>query len=300
MNGEEPRNAQYASSPPLPPYLARHIKLGFGAEDINALLVSIESSQNSQPSQTVHLPAELLLHILEYVPVDYVLDWRFVCRGFRDAIDGRILYHHLQRTELIGFMGARDAYPMSQMTDEEYEEAHLLRANFHHLECSHDEVSSTQQARPIWDASYAVFRINDDWYQTFWEIGGAALQNGDTIEDADPIWWVTFEKLQLWHPEAGFGTLRWCIKLDHVVLDLDIPLEATRKALDVHIDLRTKTIRVGWKAMLGRCLKTETALRRLMEQVSPSSDAVAARTNMRARRKRQNSHTVMPKTAFVP
>jgi hypothetical protein len=62
--------------------------MGFNEDDVAALIGAIESSQN--PASSVeHLPAEILLHILEYVPVDHILDWRFVCRGFRDAIDGR-------------------------------------------------------------------------------------------------------------------------------------------------------------------------------------------------------------------
>jgi hypothetical protein len=96
-------------------YISRHLRLGFDSNDVAALINSIDSSQDSGPSLLPHLPAEILFHILEFVAIDYVLTWRLVCRGFRDAIDGPVMYAHLQQAELIGYLGPRHQYPLNQL-----------------------------------------------------------------------------------------------------------------------------------------------------------------------------------------
>lgn len=254
---------------PLPSYLARHVNLGFNSADIAALVSSIDSSQRSHFSSAPHLPAELVLQIVEHVPIDHVLDFRLVCRGFRDAIDGRVLFQYLQRTQLIGYMGSKHSRHMEGLDDEQYEQIHLLIARFHYIEHTGEKEDGTSFLRPIWSGTHAVFHIEDDWFQSFRQIGGAAARGGDTIEDADTRWLNTLDRLELRRAEEGFGTLRWCIKLDHSVLDMDFPLEIGRNTFDIDVRLHTRTLRVGWKDMLVQALKTERALRRMMEEVSP-------------------------------
>ncbi|KAF1834713.1 hypothetical protein BDW02DRAFT_579392 [Decorospora gaudefroyi] len=253
------------SDAPLPSYLRRHVHLGFNQEDVAALLSSIESSQSSSTCTLAHLPAELLLQILEYVPVDYILDWRLVCRGFRDAIDGRVLYHHLRRTELVGYMGARDSRPMEFLDDSDYESIHLLRARFQRVERITEPASDTERSNPVWNGAKGVFKIDDEWFRAFHHVGGAAAGPGDTIEDADPRWLNTLDRLELHRPEEGFGTLRWCIRLDHAVLDLDFPVEGGRTHFGFDPNLHTGLVTIEWRGMLLRFLKTERALRRLLD-----------------------------------
>jgi hypothetical protein len=262
---------------PLPSYLRRHVQLGFNEDDVAALLSSIDSSQGSSTSTLAHLPAELLLQILEYVPVDHVLDWRLVCRGFREAIDGRVLYHHLQRTELVGYMGSRHSRPMETLVDSDYEVIHLLEARFQHIEKPIEDATDTGRPKPIWSGTHAVFKIADEWFREFREVGGAASRDGNTIQDADTQWFNTLDRLELRRTEEGFGTLRWCIKLDHAVLDLDFPVETGRKHFDVDVNLNTGLVRVAWKDMLLGFLKTERALRRMMNEVRiPSRTSLAS------------------------
>jgi hypothetical protein len=242
-------------SSPLPQWLARHVGVGFDQDDVAALVDSIDCSQTSP---FPHLPAELLLQILEHVPVDYLLDWRIVCRSFRDAIDGRILYHHLRRTQLIGYVGTQETYPLSRLEDAQYERIHLLRANFRGMAGPR----STRGA--LWANTHAVFDMDTDWFDALAEIGGTAGRHGDAIEDADPRWLDLLDRLELPLADEPYGTLRWCFKLDHAVFDLDIPLFG-RTLFDVHVSFRRRTIRVAWKDMLMRLLKTERALRRIME-----------------------------------
>ncbi|EUC47298.1 hypothetical protein COCMIDRAFT_90542 [Bipolaris oryzae ATCC 44560] len=267
----------------LPLYLRRHVNLGFDNDDVTALLSSIDSSQarnaSSQRTTTTsttatspaipalaQLPAELLLQIVEHVPVDYLLDWRLVCRGFRDAIDGQVLYHCLRRTRLLGYMGSRHSRAMEPLDDDEdYAAIHLLEARFERIETG---ASDDHQAagKPIWSGSHAVFRVDDEWYRQFHRVGGAQDRQGDTIDDADARWSRTLDRLELRRPEEGFGTLRWCIRLDHAVLDLDFPAEADRLHFDVRVDLATRCVRVAWKDMLVRFLKTERALRLMLDE----------------------------------
>lgn len=256
----------------LPPYLRRHVQVGFNHDDITALLSSIESSQAASSSATrlALLPTEILLHILEYVPVDHLLDWRLVCRGFRDAIDGQVLYRQLRRTKLVGYMGPRHERPMDTLSDTEYEKIHLVHARFQRVEKSPEQETATGPRAtntPVWSHKYAVFSIDDAWYSDFHRIGGAAARQGDTIEDADAQWMITLDQLELCRPEDGFGTLRWCIWLDDAVLDLDFPVEDGRMHFDVDVNLNQRRIRVAWKDMLFRFLKTERALRMLLDEV---------------------------------
>ncbi|KAL6709158.1 hypothetical protein ACN47E_001974 [Coniothyrium glycines] len=240
--------------------LSRHTKIGFDANDIAALLNAIDSSQDaSSPS---HLPAEILLVILEYVPVDYILDWRQVCRGFRDAIDGRILYHHLRRVELIGYMGPRHARPMEHLNDEQYEEIHFLRARFATID---EPQRGAQSSGPVWRKSHATFHIDEGWYKAFRTLSGAAARVGHTVEAADTIWLPILDRLELRREEEGFGTLRWCLRLDHAVLDLDYPVEKGRGTFDVAVNLHKGTVWVAWRKMLVSFLKTERALRKKLE-----------------------------------
>jgi hypothetical protein len=267
-----PRSDNNDDDAPLPSYLARHIHLGFSHDDVAALITSIDSSQDrsastNKTSTLAHLPAELLLQILEHVPVDYVLDWRLVCRGFRDAIDGRVLYRCLQRTELVGYLGSRHARPMEELDEEQYEAVHMLEARFQHVEWNTAPAMGT--SRPVWSGTHAVFKIAEDWYRAFRQIGGAEARGGHAIDDADPQWDNVLDRLELQRSEEGFGTLRWCIRLDHAVLDLDFPCEKGRLHFDVDVNLHTGLIRVAWKDMLVRFLKTERALRILLERVRP-------------------------------
>lgn len=259
----------HGNNTPIPSYLANHIGLGFNGDDIAALISSIDSSQVAHTSNVLHLPAEILLHILEHVPVDYILDWRLICRGFRDAIDGRILYHHLRRTTLIGYMGPRHSLRnIPDLEDEEYEKIHLLRARF--LQMSKRGTAhqpSLESQRFIWNEQYAIFQIDDEWSQDFQRIGGEADRTESVFLDSDPKWFDILDKLELQKSEEGFGTLRWCMHVDQAVLDLDFGLELGRRNFYIEISLPRGTITVAWKDMLFRFLKTERALRITMEEV---------------------------------
>jgi hypothetical protein len=169
---------------------------------------------------------------------------------------------------LVGYMGSRHSRPMESLDDSDYEAIHLLEARFKHVEKPTEDALDTSRPKPIWSGTHAVFTIQNEWFREFREIGGAASRDGHTVQDADAQWFNTLDRLELRRPEEGFGALRWCIRLDHAVLDLDFPVETGRTHFDIDVNLHTGLIRVAWKDMLLRFLKTERALRRMMDEVT--------------------------------
>lgn len=249
---------------PLPPYLARHMNLGFDSDDVNALITSIDSSQKSLPrswSAPVSLPAEILLEILEHVPVDYILDWRLVCRGFRTAIDGRIMYQYLQRAELICYAGTIGTGLMERISDEDYDRLCLMRLRFQGMKESGNYGTPGAPARkPAWNNSHAVFRMDEDWLREF---SDACRLN--TFYGMDL--WLYIERRLIWMLVGhGLGELQWCIRLDHAVLDLKYPLHDGHVPDKFDFDLDGWGIVIAWDDMLRGFLKTEAALRRLIGQ----------------------------------
>ncbi|PSN59381.1 hypothetical protein BS50DRAFT_230617 [Corynespora cassiicola Philippines] len=251
---------------PLPPFLFRHATLGFDATDVTALITAISSSQNHDASpRNPHLPAEILLNILEYVPVPYILNWRLVCRGFHDAIGGRILYEFLKRAEVIGYLGSRSKYPLDIIKSEDYDDIYLLRARFSHLEDEHASTSRRTNAK--WGATHAVFEINDKWFEYFAQIGGSVQR-----EERSHGWAEIMFDLELGadEEEGQYGTLRWCMRVDKAVLDLGFTARDSVNGI-FQVDLEARTVRMEWKQALFDFLKTETALQKLLHSKRKSA-----------------------------
>ena len=254
----EPDNA------PPPSWLAKHLNVDWSSDDIDVLLTSIDASQSSATPTTPHLPAELLILILEYVPVAYILDWRLVCRGFRDAIDGPILYHHVQRSRLMGYLGSRNSPMMSRMNDSEYEALHLVPALFQSLGKARigAERHRQHQPSPIWRNTYATFKMVYGWWCVHENHNHEGFPNRAEL----------LSQVTLCRIDQGYGTLSWVICLDTAVFDVDIPLDASKRTFEVDVDIvDSKTVLVEWKPMMFQFLKNERALRRLMEKKSDSS-----------------------------
>ncbi|KAF2703500.1 hypothetical protein K504DRAFT_392336 [Pleomassaria siparia CBS 279.74] len=245
---------------PLPSYLARHVPLGFDSDDVATLINAIDSSQmrGSQstptPPHLPHLPAEILLHILDHIPIHYLLDWRRVCRGFRDAIDGPVLYQHLQRTELIGYIGPQRT-DSRNLSDEDYQQLYLLRARFL---CVIDDNGTRprdpKQAGVKWSSRYATFNNEDGWFQKLEELSrhDAQLKQG-ILGDLNPI--------SAFHE---FGTLQWCIKLDNAVLDVELPIQKEGLYLALNSESGVR-IRLLWRDALLALLKSEAKMRKMLE-----------------------------------
>lgn len=243
----------------IPAWLAEHLTVDWNSDDVDALLTSIDSSQNSQAPAFPHLPAELLLLILEHVPVAHVLDWRLVCRGFRDAIDGPILFHQLQRLQLIGYLGPRSLPDLKTLGQHAYEKLHLMPTQFTSMDGTPSLPGTQQGSSPPWASTHAVFKMRHAWFAAYRALNVPRSKSS------------MLSQISLCRTDQAYGTLVWILKLDTAVLDLDLPLEPHRRHFDFEVDLKTRTLRVEWKAMLFRFLRTERALRLLMDKKQDSA-----------------------------
>ncbi|KAF2112862.1 hypothetical protein BDV96DRAFT_579283 [Lophiotrema nucula] len=264
----------------LPPCIARHLNLGFDSDDINALISSIDSSQNCNSSESEtrlpQLPTEIIVNILHFVPVNYVLDWRLVCRGFRDVIDTAVMFSYLPRVRLIGYVGPslRPEYlrfapgggDVKVVSANIYEEVQLLHADFNVV--IEDGITSQECAK--WSAATeAYYRIDDRWFEKFEDIGGSATDRTHSPLSLRRV----LSRLELEQNfQHDYGAVRWCIKLDHCVMDLETPLTPTGKSSPfLAVNLRERKIKVSWKDMIWQFLKTENSVRKKMEQSQDST-----------------------------
>jgi hypothetical protein len=113
-----------------------------------------------------------------------------------------------------------------------------------------------------WNYNQAIFTFYDAWFEGFALIEGKTTQN-DVLR---PAWQSLLDDLQLLGEDDSHGTLRWCLRLDNAVLDLDLSSETLRQR--IAIDLANKRIMVEWKTLLWDFIKAETRLQRLMDQAS--------------------------------
>lgn len=246
---------------PLPSYIARHFDFSFDADDISALLTSIDASQdNTSTPGLPQLPAEVLFHIVDYVPIDYILQWRLVCRGFRDCIDGLVMYNYIKRAEIIGLWGAPGTLSWAGVPSELHKDLVHMRCSFQHLEDS-IETAGPRLRNAKWGALYAVFRIDDSWHEKFLL---AESLSADRHKARNFQFLV--ERMHIEGSADGFGKMRWCIRLDSAVLDLEFPIQTLRDKLT--LDLPNKRVLIEWKKLLFRFIQGETQLRTIMEQVS--------------------------------
>ncbi|KAH9871245.1 hypothetical protein IAQ61_005424 [Plenodomus lingam] len=225
------------------------------------------STNYSQPSHTsppiTHLPTELILQIIQHVPIDHLLDWRLVCRTFHNEINNHILHHHLHNTQLLGYLGPQTAKPMLCLTDAEYDALHLLRAHFSHMQHSTQDAEA-RGAKPVWSAHHAVFRVEEQWFRDF-----ETLRLAEHLEahDAPALWWRALHRLELLVGDEGVGSLRWCVRLGHGVFDLAFPLQTGRMPFFFAFSLGRGEIRVAWRDMMVGFLRNEGCLRRLVHEV---------------------------------
>lgn len=243
----------------LPTWLAEHVNVDWDSDDVEALLTSIDSSQNSQAPAFPHLPAELLLVILEHVPHAHTLDWRLVCRGFRDAIDGPILFRQLRRLQLIGYLGPRSLPGLRVLNHDAYEKLHLMPTRFTSMDGTPSLLGTQQRPSPPWASTHAVFQMQHAWFAAYKALNVPRSKSS------------MLSQISLCRTDQAYGTLTWIVKLDTAVLDLDLPLEPHRRHFDFEVDLKTRTLRVEWKEMMLRFLRTERALRLLMDKKQDSA-----------------------------
>jgi hypothetical protein len=238
---------------PLPSYITRHFDLGFDANDVSVLIASIDASQNRTPSPGLqNLPPEVLFHIVGYVPVGYILQWRLVCRAFRDCIDGPIMYSCIRRAEIIGHLGSPETLQWAGIPSDAHGDLTYMHCTFECLE-HYVRLAGPRITNAKWGASHAVFCINDAWYERFLRAEQLSAHSNKSQN-----WSTLMGRLRLESNADDFGKMRWCMQLDSAVQSL-------RDKLFLHLPSRRVTIE--WKELLLRFIQAETQLRTIMEQV---------------------------------
>ncbi|KAF2646079.1 hypothetical protein P280DRAFT_485870 [Massarina eburnea CBS 473.64] len=252
------------ATPTLPRYLARHVELGFDSDDVDAFIDSIEASQDPQSSTLPHLPAEILFQIVSFLPLDSILHWRLVCRGVRDYIDGPFMKTCLKKAELIGYLGT-DEEALGYVGRVDYDEFRFLRAGF--------DVSTTGSGGiGKWNEVSATFQIDTKWMRWF-SSRDAEIIATQTNYDINP-WRALVRRLELQVAEECHGTLRWCLRIDNIVLDLELPVEVLSSSNSMHVDLRSGKIVLQWRRLLFRFLKVATMFRKLLDEVGSIEPSV--------------------------
>lgn len=238
----------------FPSYLNRYVDLGFDADDVTALIDDIDASQRheiveSEPSM-LQLPAEVLINVLEFVPIGYIPRLRAVCKAFRDWIDTSVPYSYLTRTELYFYTGSSGV----NIKREKRAQLRWMTASFSHLETPHR--ASNSQPKAKWSPSTAIFRLDPSgqWMQSALEDPKTSqeLLNRlpDLVRDRTP---------------GSFAKLGWLVKVDQAVFDLDLGRRAKYKGA-IQVDIENNIVRVKWKTMLRNLAKSEARLIKMMEE----------------------------------
>jgi len=221
--------------------------------DHELLLSSLAVSQKASPSKLPTLPTEVLLTVLDNADPADVLDHRLVCKAFKEVIDTSVLYYHIQRVELIGYLGPKECQLMEQLNAQDYWDLAFVNAIFERLD---ERVGN----RAVWDPQSAYFRINESWYDTF-------VRSVGEIEPDNPWWHHTVQCLDLRKPSSVHGQLRWCVKVGPTVVDFGM---ADKQDVNIELvereDEDTIIVRVtNWKRMLTNVFREERALNLLLK-----------------------------------
>jgi hypothetical protein len=243
------------SNEQLPPYLARHMKLGFDDSDVSALIDAITSSQSvddGDPSLP-HIPAEILLHILLAIPPSHILPFRLVCRAFRDIVDTYVFYSYITRTTLRFVLADTQIPPWPYLR--------RSKAVFGRIVPEMTATGQTDKNRgpAKWDGEMAEFDINYSVQERYPSdpnlraLRDRFAQDRDLPRSTESVDWVqrTLEGLESTSTGVVFTAL------DNIVND--------RPLLNARFDFVAGRITFNWRTMLWGLLREENALRLLME-----------------------------------
>jgi hypothetical protein len=203
------------------------------------------------------LPTELLLLIIDFIPVDHILPLRTVCRSVKKHIDTSVLHSYLCRTTI-----AADFVPVSHNTFGPLsQEVGLSLMKFTY---SHIENKSSSRTQPASETSRAVFRVLPQWLDAYNRVRASSVL---TEEDTGDYLYVNEEE---YRPEADECPV-WFVQLDHIALDLDTGT-TTRDDPDGHyytwnpgyfrFETAALTVTIDWKLMLRNFLVMAAEIQR--------------------------------------
>lgn len=98
------------------------------------LLSSLAASQKASPSKLPTLLAEVLLTVLDNTEPADILDYRLVCKTFKEVIDTSVLYYDIQRVELVGYLRPKEGQLREQLNVQDYWDLAFANATFKRLD----------------------------------------------------------------------------------------------------------------------------------------------------------------------
>jgi hypothetical protein len=196
--------------------------------------------------------------------------------GFRDELDGRLLHRHIQRVELIGYLGPKDDPLFQNLDAKDYWNYAFVMATFDYLD---DKTRGIHKGRlfvstkPGGMLSHALAEISESGMHE----KTVHRTNCETYTDyvrPSLRWDHTIKCLDLAKSPSVYGQLWWCVKVGACVLDFGIEDESI---LDIELvpheehdeDDPTSCISfrvTDWKVMLKNVFREERALKALMQE----------------------------------
>lgn len=200
------------------------------------------------------IPNEIGFQVLKDVPVANLLDLRLLNSSYRHEIDTHIFYYHLQRAELIGYLGPKVGFDrlLERLSYDDHLAYTFVRAQF-------DSVDPPAEGQAKWDTRAAYFRIGPAWYEALKRIGGRA-------EWGDAYFNHMGNCLDPQEAPEVYGPLRWAVKVGGCVLDMDLE-KYLRPKLQVDTEKGGVIIQIhDWKMMLVNFFREERAFQRLIKE----------------------------------
>ena len=212
------------------------------------------------------LPVEIVLLIVNLIPVDHILPFRAVSRLFRTHIDSHVLYSYLHRVKLQGFIASPNAHAFSSLERQDAIDLSSITASFSHLEdglLEHDsKANNPPQRKPLWTGTHAVFRLDTHWLTIHNHVH-------DRLPEAFQSPTELLDRLGQRHHSHLMEPISWCITLDHAAQELDLGGQRPGTWIPRFMpDFDLWTVRVEWRRMLWMFLRKEAEIARRIRQRS--------------------------------
>jgi len=213
-----------------------------------------------------HLPVEIVLLIVNFIPIDHILPFRAISRSIRTQIDTHVLYSYLHRIRLEGLVASPNASTFSSLERQDAIYLSSITASFSHLEdglLQHDSnVNDSRQRKAIWNGTHAVFRLDAHWLTIHNRVRHRLPQAFQSPTEL-------LSHLGQIHPSHLVEPMKWCITLDHAAQELDLGGQRPGTWIPRFMpDFDLWTVRVEWRRMLWMFLRKEAEIARRIRQRS--------------------------------
>jgi hypothetical protein len=215
-----------------------------------------------------YLPTEIVLHIIDFVPIDHILPFRAVSHSIKSHIETHLMYSYIRRTKFEYQVDPPDQKRLNDwLDDKDAQYLSTITASFSHLEDTRPVRKRINDGprlgKPVWAAPRAVFKLDPQWFARYKCVRHMLPKSLQPLSS------------HLMIPSTQWAYIApgaWCMHLDYVALEFDFDLRGQIvDSESFSLDLCYGTVNVDWKTMLSMFLKRlqrETELARRMEEIS--------------------------------